>query len=75
VYATSALRLGAVTFALAQDNAIVAEDGDPPFIGRTTMSHQPPKQHKKKALLTPKEKKAQKRQKKHASDVAPFIKT
>jgi hypothetical protein len=38
------------------------------------MSHQPPKQGKKKSQHTPKEKKTIKLQKKHASDVAPFIK-
>jgi len=38
------------------------------------MSHQPPKQGKKTARLTPKEKKAAKQQKKHASDAPPFIK-
>jgi hypothetical protein len=39
-----------------------------------TMSHRPPKEDKKKALLTPKEKKAIKQQKKHAGDAAPLIK-
>lgn len=39
-----------------------------------TMAHQPPKQGKKKAQHTPKEKKAIKQQKKHAGDAAPFIK-
>jgi hypothetical protein len=39
-----------------------------------TMSHQPPKENKKKPRLTPKEKKLVKQQKKHASDAAPFIK-
>jgi len=38
------------------------------------MSHQPPKQNKKKALHTPKEKKALKEQKKHAADAPPFLK-
>ncbi|MDH5246415.1 MAG: hypothetical protein OEW98_08190 [Betaproteobacteria bacterium] len=38
------------------------------------MSHQPPKQGKKKAQHTPKEKKTLKQQKKHASDMAPFLK-
>lgn len=38
------------------------------------MSHQPPKQVKKKAQHTPKEKKTIKQQKKHASDAAPFLK-
>jgi hypothetical protein len=37
------------------------------------MSHQPPKQGKKKAAHTPKEKKAIKQQKKHAGEVVPFI--
>ncbi len=37
------------------------------------MPHQPPKQAKKKPLLTPKEKKAIKQQKKHAGDVVPLI--
>jgi hypothetical protein len=39
-----------------------------------TMSHQPPKENKKKAQHTPKEKKAIKQQKKHVGDAAPFIK-
>jgi hypothetical protein len=39
-----------------------------------TMSHQPPKQNKKKPQHTAKEKKTIKQQKKHASDQAPFIK-
>ncbi len=38
------------------------------------MSHQPPKQNKKKAQHTSKEKKTIKQQKKHASETAPFIK-
>ena len=38
------------------------------------MSHQPPKESKKKAQHTLKEKKAIKQQKKHGSDTAPFIK-
>lgn len=38
------------------------------------MSHKPPKEDRKKATLTPKEKKAIKQQKKHAADVIPFIK-
>ena len=38
------------------------------------MSHQPPKENKKKPRNTPKEKKAIKQQRKHASDTAPFIK-
>ena len=38
------------------------------------MSHQPPKQSKKKPQHTPKEKKTLKQQKKHSKDVAPFIK-
>lgn len=38
------------------------------------MSHQPPKESKKKSQHTAKEKKAIKQQKKHATDVAPFIK-
>jgi len=41
--------------------------------GANVMSHQPPKQAKKKPLLTPKEKKAIKQQKKHAGDVVPLI--
>jgi hypothetical protein len=36
--------------------------------------HKPPKQDKKKPLLSPKEKKAAKQQKKHAADAAPLIK-
>ena len=39
-----------------------------------TMSHQPPKQNKKKAQHTAKEKKSIKQQKKHASEHVPFIK-
>jgi hypothetical protein len=38
------------------------------------MSHRPPKENKKTALLTPKEKKAIKQQKKHVGDAAPLIK-
>lgn len=38
------------------------------------MSHQPPKESKKKPQHTAKEKKAIKQQKKHASDTAPFLK-
>jgi hypothetical protein len=38
------------------------------------MSHQPPKESKKKPQHTPKEKKAIKQQKKHTGDVVPFIK-
>jgi hypothetical protein len=45
--------------------------GDPQ---ERTMSHQPPKQSKKKPQHTPKEKKTIKQQKKHATDAAPFIK-
>jgi hypothetical protein len=45
--------------------------GDPQ---ERTMSHQPPKESKKKSQHTPKEKKVIKQQKKHASDTAPFIK-
>ena len=38
------------------------------------MSHQAPKQDKKKPQHTPKEKKTLKQQKKHASATAPFLK-
>ena len=38
------------------------------------MSHQPPKENKRKPRLTSKEKKAIKQQKKHATDAASFIK-
>jgi hypothetical protein len=38
------------------------------------MSHKPPKEGKKKALLTPKEKKTVKQQKKHIGDAVPLIK-
>jgi len=38
------------------------------------MSHQPPKESKKKAQHTAKEKKSIKQQKKHASDAPAFIK-
>ena len=37
------------------------------------MSHKPPKEGKKKALQTPKEKKTIKQQKKHAGDATPLI--
>ena len=37
-------------------------------------SHKPPKQEKKQPLLSPKEKKAIKQQKKHAGDVTQLIK-
>ena len=37
------------------------------------MSHQPPKESKKQPLLTPKEKKIAKQQKKRANDAPPFI--
>jgi hypothetical protein len=45
--------------------------GDPQ---ERTMSHQPPKESKKKPQHTPKEKKTIKQQKKHPSDAVPFIK-
>lgn len=38
------------------------------------MSHKPPKEAKRKPLLTPKEKKVIKQQKKHAGDAVPLIK-
>jgi len=38
------------------------------------MSHQPPKEHKKKPLLTAKARKIAKQQKKHANDAPRFIK-
>jgi hypothetical protein len=38
------------------------------------MSHQPPKQSKKKAQHTAKEKKTLKQQKKHAGTAVPFLK-
>ena len=38
------------------------------------MSHKPPKEDKKKPLLTPKQKKAIKKQKKHAGEAIPLIK-
>ncbi len=38
------------------------------------MSHQPPKESKKKPQHTPKEKKVLKQQKKHASETSPLIK-
>jgi hypothetical protein len=46
--------------------------GDPP---EPPMSHQPPKENKKKAQHTAKEKKAIKQQKKQGSQPLPFIKT
>jgi hypothetical protein len=39
------------------------------------MSHQPPKEHKKKPQLTAKEKKVAKQQRKHPSDISRLIKT
>jgi hypothetical protein len=39
------------------------------------MSHQPPKESKKKAQHTAKEKKVIKQQKKHVGQAVPFIKT
>ena len=45
------------------------------FQGEQSMSHQPPKENKKKAQHTAKEKKAIKQQKKQAGAVAPFLKT
>jgi hypothetical protein len=45
--------------------------GDP---AEQPMSHQPPKQSKKKPQHTPKEKRTIKQQKKHAGEPAPFIK-
>jgi len=39
-----------------------------------TMSHQPPKESKKKPQHTAKEKKTIKQQKKHAGDAVPLIK-
>jgi hypothetical protein len=45
--------------------------GDPQ---ERTVSHQPPKESKKKPQHTPKEKKTIKQQKKHAGDTVPFIK-
>ena len=42
--------------------------------GVNAMSHKPPKEDKKKPLLSPKEKKAIKQQKKHAGDTTSLIK-
>jgi len=42
--------------------------------GENMKSHKPPKQEKKKPLLSPKEKRAIKQQKKHAGDTVPLIK-
>ena len=53
---------------------IVTERHDPGDPQERTMSHQPPKENKKKSQHTPKEKKAIKQQKKHAGDAVPFIK-
>jgi hypothetical protein len=39
------------------------------------MSHQPPKETKKKAQHTAKEKKSLKQQKKHVGEAVPFIKS
>jgi len=47
------------------------DPGDPQ---ERTMSHPSPKQSKKKAQHTAKEKKTIKQQKKHAADAAPFLK-
>ncbi len=39
------------------------------------MAHQPPKENKKQAKHSAKEKKAMKQQKKHSGDAVPFIKS
>jgi hypothetical protein len=59
----------------APHRTIVAGRRGRDFPQEGTMSHQPPKENKKKPQHTPKEKKAIKQQKKHANDAAPFIKT
>jgi hypothetical protein len=38
------------------------------------MSHRPPKENRKKPLLTPKEKKLAKQQRKHVGDAPPIVK-
>ena len=53
---------------------IVTKRHSPGDTEERPMSHQPPKQGKKQSQHTPKEKKAIKQQKKHAGDVAPFLK-
>jgi hypothetical protein len=52
----------------------VAERRSPGDPQERAMSHQPPKESKKKPQHTPKEKKLAKQQKKHVSDTAPFLK-
>ena len=59
----------------AAHRTIVAERRGPGVPQEGIMSHQPPKESKKKPQHTPKEKKAIKQQKRHASDTVPFIKT
>ena len=53
---------------------IVGERHRPGAPKERMMSHQPPKESKKKPQHTPKEKKTLKQQKKHAGDAVPFIK-
>ena len=53
---------------------IVRTQPIPCATGADVMSHKPPKEDKKKALLTPKEKKAIKKQKKHAGDAGSLLK-
>ena len=70
----SAEPLVLLTVLVPQQWPIVTERHDPGDSEERAMSHQPPKENKKKPQHTPKEKKAIKQQKKHASDAAPFIK-
>ena len=59
----------------AAHRTIVAGRRGPGVPQEGTMSHQPPKESKKKPQHTPKEKKAIKQQKRHAGDTVPFIKS
>jgi hypothetical protein len=64
----------------ARDPGTVSSAKSPGVTGTTSsqgasMSHQPPKENKKKPLLTAKEKKVAKQQKKHVNDAPRFIKS
>ena len=62
--------------ALRTGGTLAYSDGarSPDAAQEKAMSHQPPKESKKKPQHTPKEKKSIKQQKKQATGVAPFIK-
>ena len=51
-----------------------AREGPTVRLQEVPMSHQPPKEHKKKPQHTPKEKKVIKQEKKRAGVVVPFLK-